>query len=56
MTQNLGQDFDYGKYTHVVIAPFHRADFVPDVAIIYGNPAQISRLGAECHLTPQVSQ
>lgn len=35
---------EYGKYSHVVMAPLHRADFEPQVIIIYGNPAQISRL------------
>ena len=35
---------EYGKYTHVVLSPLHRADFEPQVLIIYGNPAQISRL------------
>jgi len=43
MCRNLAK-LDYRKYSHIVIAPFHRADFEPDVAIIYGNPAQISRL------------
>jgi uncharacterized protein (DUF169 family) len=35
---------EYGKYSHVVMAPLHRADFEPQVIIVYGNPAQISRL------------
>lgn len=35
---------EYGRYTHLVLSPLHRADFDPQVIIIYGNPAQISRL------------
>jgi uncharacterized protein (DUF169 family) len=33
-----------GRYTHLVAAPVHRADFEPQVIIVYGNPAQIARL------------
>ena len=33
-----------GKYTHLVAAPLHRADFEPQVIVVCGNPAQISRL------------
>lgn len=33
-----------GKYTHLIAAPLNRADFEPQVIIVYGNPAQISRL------------
>jgi len=43
ISRNLPR-FEYGKYTHLVVAPLHRADFEPQVIIIYGNPAQISRL------------
>jgi len=43
MMQNLLR-LEYGKYTHIVVAPLHRAGFEPDVIIVYGNPAQISRL------------
>ena len=35
---------DHGKYTHLIAAPLHRADFEPQVIIVYGNPAQILRL------------
>jgi len=35
---------EQGKYTHLVAAPLHRADFEPQVIIVYGNPAQIARL------------
>lgn len=33
-----------GRYTHLVLAPLHRAEFEPQVIIIYGNPAQIGKL------------
>lgn len=33
-----------GKYTHILAAPIHRANFEPHVIIFYGNPAQIARL------------
>ncbi|MCD6359137.1 MAG: DUF169 domain-containing protein [Dehalococcoidia bacterium] len=35
---------EVGKYTYVVAAPLARADFEPQVIIIYGNPSQVSRL------------
>jgi uncharacterized protein (DUF169 family) len=35
---------EQGEYTHVVIAPLHRANFEPQVIVIYGNPAQVARL------------
>jgi uncharacterized protein (DUF169 family) len=34
-----------GKYVGVVTAPLNRATFVPDSIVIYGNGAQIMRLG-----------
>mgnify|MGYP001057671787 CR=1 FL=1 len=37
--------FDYGKYFHIVAAPLSRADFEPQVIVVFGNPAQIARLG-----------
>ena len=33
-----------GKYSHILAAPINRADFEPQVIVIYGNPAQIARL------------
>jgi uncharacterized protein (DUF169 family) len=36
--------FEYGRYSHILVAPLHRAVFDPDVLMIYGNPAQIMRL------------
>ena len=35
---------DYGKYTHVVMAPLERTAFEPDVIVMYGNPAQVGRM------------
>jgi len=35
---------EQGRYTHLVIAPLNRAEFEPQVIIVYGNAAQISRL------------
>jgi len=35
---------EQGKYTYLVAAPLNRADFEPQVIIVYGNPAQIARL------------
>ena len=34
-----------GKYVGVLVAPLHRAAFTPDSIVIYGNGAQIMRLG-----------
>ena len=33
--------FDYGKYTHVLMAPVDKAAFEPHTIMVYGNPAQI---------------
>lgn len=41
--RNLPQ-LEYKKYSYLVAAPLDRTDFEPQVIIIYGNPAQISRL------------
>jgi uncharacterized protein (DUF169 family) len=35
---------EQGKYTHMLAAPIDRANFEPQVIIVYGNPAQVSRL------------
>jgi uncharacterized protein (DUF169 family) len=42
----VGEDkqFASGKYRYHVTAPLDRADFEPDVIVIYGNSAQIMRL------------
>ena len=33
--------FEYGKYSHALMAPLHKATFEPHVIVTYGNPAQI---------------
>ena len=33
-----------GKYSHLLIAPIERADFEPDIILLYGTPAQVMRL------------
>jgi uncharacterized protein (DUF169 family) len=33
-----------GRYTHLLVAPLSRAEFSPQVLVVYGNPAQIARL------------
>jgi len=35
---------EYKKYSYLVAAPLDKTDFEPQIIIIYGNPAQISRL------------
>lgn len=36
--------FEYQKYSHMVCAPLERAEFEPQVIIVFGNPAQVMRL------------
>ena len=43
LNRNLPR-LEYGRYTHVIMAPLNRANFEPQIVIIYGNPAQVSRL------------
>lgn len=38
------EKYSLGEYEYILIAPLHRADFRPDVVVIYGNSAQILRL------------
>lgn len=35
---------DVGSVETIILAPLHRADFAPDVLVIYGSPAQMVRL------------
>jgi len=35
---------EYGRYSHVLLAPLERATFEPQVVLIYGNPAQVMRV------------
>ena len=41
--EDLIDRFDYGTYSHILVAPLNRAAFDPDLLMIYGNPAQIMR-------------
>ena len=34
----------YGKYSHLLVAPTHKATFEPHIVICFGNPAQVARL------------
>ncbi len=36
--------FAYGEYAYVAAAPVSRADFEPDLVLVYGNSAQVMRL------------
>jgi uncharacterized protein (DUF169 family) len=36
--------FEYGKYIGIVTAPLSRADFEPDVVLVYAKPAQLRGL------------
>jgi uncharacterized protein (DUF169 family) len=42
--EDLIDRFDYGAYSHILVAPISRTAFEPDLLMIYGNPAQIMRL------------
>lgn len=35
---------EYGRHSHVLIAPLERTVFEPQVVLVYGNPAQMMRL------------
>lgn len=35
---------EYGRYSHLLVAPLHGAGFEPHLITVYGNPAQIARL------------
>jgi len=35
---------EYGKYSYMLAAPLDKAAFQPHLIVIYGNPAQVSRL------------
>ena len=43
IVENLDR-LEFGKYGGVVISPLTRTKIVPDVILVYGNPAQIMRL------------
>lgn len=42
--------FDYERYSYIVVAPLFRADFEPQVIVVFGNPVQIARLGQSAML------
>ncbi len=42
--EDLIDRFEYNTYSHILVAPLNRCSFVPDMLLIYGNPAQIMRL------------
>ena len=42
--EDLVDRFEYGQYSHILVAPLNRTSFQPDLLLIYGNPAQIMRL------------
>ena len=42
--EDLIDRFEYGLYSHIMVAPLNRTAFEPDVVMIYGNPAQMMRL------------
>jgi uncharacterized protein (DUF169 family) len=42
--EDLVDRFEYGQYTHILVAPLDRASFEPHLIMVYGNPAQIMRM------------
>ena len=42
--EDLVDRFDYGQYSHILVAPLNRTAFAADLFMVYGNPAQIMRL------------
>ncbi len=42
--EDLVDRFEFGTYSHILVAPVQRTAFEPDLFMIYGNPAQIMRL------------
>jgi uncharacterized protein (DUF169 family) len=42
--EDLVDRFEYGLYSHILVAPLTRTAFEPDLLLIYGNPAQMMRL------------
>jgi uncharacterized protein (DUF169 family) len=52
---------EYGRHSHVLMAPLERANFEPQVVVVYGSPAQVIRMvqgrlgGGESSLSFRVS-
>ncbi|HSF30857.1 MAG TPA: DUF169 domain-containing protein [Candidatus Tectomicrobia bacterium] len=44
VTEAQQPKFPYGAYHAILVAPLTRADFEPDVVVVYGNSAQVMRL------------
>jgi uncharacterized protein (DUF169 family) len=44
VTEAQQPKFPYGAYHGILVAPLIRADFAPDVVVVYGNSAQVMRL------------
>ena len=42
--EDLVDRFDFGTFSHILVAPLHRTAFEPDLFMFYGNAAQIMRL------------
>ncbi len=42
--EDLVDRYEYGVYSHIIVAPLGRTAFEPDLFMVYGNPAQIMRL------------
>lgn len=42
--EDLVDRYEYGLYSHILVAPLHRTAFEPDLFMVYGNPAQVMRL------------
>lgn len=44
-TEAMTMKFEHNEYQGFVVSPLSRADFEPDIIVIYGDPAQILRMG-----------
>jgi uncharacterized protein (DUF169 family) len=44
LEEDLVDRFEHETYSHILVAPLHRAAFDPHLYMLYGNPAQIMRL------------
>jgi uncharacterized protein (DUF169 family) len=44
VTEAQQPKFPYGAYHAILVAPLTRAEFEPDVVVVYGNSAQVMRL------------
>lgn len=44
VTESKIPRLQYGEYETIVLAPLHRANFEPDILLMYGNSAQVMRL------------